>query len=213
MAPAPGDDFWVDEAKLTVSDAAWLDRFGVSVALDGDRFIGAAIYNDDAGPVTGSAYVFRRSDNDTPLDPSDDFWIEEDKLTASDAAAGDWFGVSVSISGDWAVVGASHDNDAGEHSGSAYMFRHDDNGTPSDPTDDLWVEMTKLAVSDASEIGFFGWSVSISGDRCIVGAIWGEAAYVFRRSDNGTPSDSSEDCWVEEAKLVSPDPVPFAGFG
>ncbi len=49
-------------------------------------------------------------------------WTQQQKLTASDAAAGDQFGVSVSVSGDTAVVGAYEDDDAGDSSGSAYVF-------------------------------------------------------------------------------------------
>ncbi len=49
-------------------------------------------------------------------------WSEQAKLTASDAAAGDEFGYSVSVDGDTALVGAHYDEDAGDNSGSAYVF-------------------------------------------------------------------------------------------
>ena len=58
----------------------------------------------------------------------------EVKITASDGAADDKFGCSVAISGDYAVVGALLDDDAGSGSGSAYIFKRD--GT-------AWAEQAK----------------------------------------------------------------------
>ncbi len=223
----PADDFWVEEDKLRASDNAEGDLFGISVSISGDRCVVGAWLADDVGVDSGSAYVFRRDDNGTPLDPSDDFWVEEDKLTASDAATHDAFGVSVSISGDRSIVGAWLDDDAGNLSGSAYVFRRDDNGTPLDPSDDYWVEEDKLTASDGAAGDEFGKSVSIQGDRAAVGAFEDDdacdadpdpncdsgSAYVFRRYDNGTPSDPGDDFWVETAKLTASDTLPSDFFG
>ena len=49
--------------------------------------------------------------------------LSEFRITAADSAAGDEFGNSVSISGDYAVVGAMWDDDNGAASGSAYLFK------------------------------------------------------------------------------------------
>lgn len=213
----PNDDFWVQESKLTPWDVSEGDAFGVSVAIRGYRAIVGARADDDAGSNSGSAYVFRHDDNDTPYDPTDDRWVQEAKLTASDAAAGDQFGTSVSISDDRAVVGAHLDDDAWYYSGSAYVFRCDDNATPLDPSDDFWVQEDKLTASDAAGGDRFGVSVSISGDRIVVGAAWDDdaclaeptcdsgSAYVFRRDDNGTSSDATDDFWAQQAKLVASD--------
>ncbi len=202
------------------SDAASGDMLGFSVSISGDRALVGA-WHDDIGVRTqaGSAYVFRRDDNGTPLDPSDDLWVEEDKLIALDAATNDQFGIAVSISGDRAIVGAWLDDDVGNLSGSAYVFRRDDNGTLFDPSDDFWVEEAKLAASDGAAGDEFGKSVSIDGDRAVVGAYEDDdacgddpdphcdsgAAYVFRRSDNGTPLDPGDDEWIETAKLIPSD--------
>ena len=64
------------------------------------------------GNDSGSAYIFKRDGTS---------WLEQGKLLASDGAAFDYFGVSVSISGDYVVVGAFNDDDNGEDSGSAYI--------------------------------------------------------------------------------------------
>jgi hypothetical protein len=98
------------EYKLTASDAAAGDYFGVSVSVSRDTAVIGA-WGDDAG--MGSAYVFTRTAG---------VWTEQAKLTASDMAAGDTFGESVSVSGDTALIGADADDDGGSASGSAYVF-------------------------------------------------------------------------------------------
>ncbi|MHC4240276.1 MAG: FG-GAP repeat protein, partial [Planctomycetota bacterium] len=59
------------------------------------------------------------------FDFSDPCNIIESKLTASDAAAGDQFGISVAISGNTAIVGAYKDESAGNNSCSAYVMAND----------------------------------------------------------------------------------------
>ncbi len=206
----PTDDAWVEQVRLTASDPVAGDRFGKAVGISGDRVVIGA-----PQPLTmgnGAAYVFRRDDNGTPTDPSDDTWIEEDKLSDKNGAAGDQFGEAVSISGDRIVVGAKLDDDEGSASGSAFVFRLDDSGTPSNPNDDSWVEEDKLNASDAAVADYFGHSVSIDGGVIAVGAPrnrdeddWSGSAYVFRRDDNDTPFDPTDDFWFEEDKLVPSD--------
>ena len=81
------------------------------------------------------------------------------------------FGYSVSISGDYAIVGAHSDGD----SGSAYIFKKDG---------DIWSQTAKLTADDGEVRGYFGNSVSVSGDYAIVGNRKG-AAYIFQRQGNG----------------------------
>ena len=130
-------DIHSEQQKLTALDADGGEAFGRSVSISGNRIAVGAPSDDDAGNQSGSAYIFR-------LSIIDAIWIQETKLTASDAAVEDQFGFSVAVRGDRAVVGARLDDDAGNKSGSAYIFRRDDNGTPSDPGDDVWIEETKL---------------------------------------------------------------------
>jgi hypothetical protein len=100
----------------------------------------------------------------------------EFKLTASDGTSWDQFGGSVSISGDYAIVGASEDNDNGNNdSGSAYVFER---------INSSWTEIAKLTASDGASEDYFGLSVSISGDYAIVGALGDD--------DNGTNYCGSE---------------------
>ena len=103
---------WVQEQKLTASDKASDDRFGISVSIDGERALIGAYVDDDGGDATGSAYVFKRTGTN---------WVEEQKLTASDKAVDDQFGISVSIDGGRALIGAYWDDGGGNDAGSAYV--------------------------------------------------------------------------------------------
>ena len=143
---------WMEQAKLTASDAAAGDLFGWSVAIDGDTIVvGALRGDDDNGEDSGSAYVYTRTGTT---------WTEQAKLTASDGAAGDQFGWSVAIDGDTIVVGANLDDDNGPASGSAYVFTR---------TGTALTQQTKLTASNGAGADRFGISVAIAGDTIVVG--------------------------------------------
>ena len=108
---------WVEHQKLLPADNAEGDAFGVSAAMtEGTIIVGAAYKTHEVADWAGAAYVFR-------LDGSQ--WVEEAKLLASDGSAEDYFGRSVSICGDTAVIGAVEDDTYQEDAGSAYIFRFD----------------------------------------------------------------------------------------
>ncbi len=169
---------WVQEQKLLADDGAPGDGFGVSVSVSGDVALVGASGDDDNGTNSGSAYVLRW--NGTA-------WVQEQKLLADDGAIGDWFGFSVSVSGDVALVSALQDDDNGFSSGSAYVFRWKGSA---------WVQEQKLLPEDGAGGDLFGSSVSVSGDVALVGA-WQDddngwnsgSAYVFLW--NGT-------AWIQE---------------
>jgi hypothetical protein len=171
---------WREKAKLLASDGASGDHFGYSVSISGDKTIVGAGGDDDKG----SAYIFEWDGTG---------WIQQQKLLASDGNAGDSFGYSVSISGDYAIVGAAGDDDKGTTSGSAYIFKWDGIS---------WIEQAKLTASDGNAYDYFK-SVSISGDYAIVGS-WGNddsgnlsgSAYIFKRNGEN---------WSQQAKLLASD--------
>ena len=179
---------WVEEQKLAASDGAGGDDFGYSVSLSGDTALIGAHGNDDNGTSSGSAYVFHYNGSN---------WVEVAKLTASDGATDDIFGVSVSISDDTALVGASRDDDFAKNTGSAYMFRY--NGSN-------WVEEQKLTPSFSAPSVRFGTSLSISDNTAMVGAPGANFArlYVFQ-------FDGSN--WVEEQVLTASDGADYDTFG
>ena len=171
---------WTQVADLTASDPDGGDRFGVSVAVDGDTIVVGAKRNGGEGLNAGAAYVFAKPDSG---------WAdatETAKLTASDAAIYDTFGRSVAVSGDTIVVGAPSSDQAGSWSGAAYLFVKPDGG---------WVNATETAqlqASDAGEDQCFGQSVAADGDTVVVGVYTfctpdypSGTAYVFVRPSSG----------------------------
>ena len=192
---------WIQEQKLVASDGDDNDIFGWSVSLDGDAaLIGA--YGDNLGPMidAGSAYVFR-------FDPDGSGqWVQEQKLTASDGLTGDFFGWSVSLSGNIAVIGADLDDDGGPSSGSAFVFRYQGGE---------WVETAKILSADLEPGDVFGISVSTDGQRAIVGANFSDdacdpgencqsgSAYVF--GSLGDCNENGELDLCDIADGVSPD--------
>ena len=106
---------WTQRAKLLATDGAENQFFGASVAISGDTVVVGAYGDDDKGSGSGSAYIYTRDDAGS-LTAS---WTQRAKLLASDGAANDYFGFSVAISGNTAVVGAYGDDD---DKGSAYIF-------------------------------------------------------------------------------------------
>ncbi len=184
---------WTQQGKLLASDGVAGDQFGWSVSLSGNTALIGASWDDDNGVSSGSAYVFTRTGTT---------WTQQAKLFASDGAAGDFFGVSVSLSGDTALIGAAWDDDKGVDSGSAYVFTR---------TGITWTEQAKLFASDGAAGDFFGWSVSLAGDATFIGAYMNDdkgvdsgSAYVFTRT--GTT-------WTEQAKLFASDAAPGDYFG
>jgi len=173
-------------AKLVTPDTMPGWGFGYSVSIDGDyAIIGAesmAGGTDILLPEVGAAYIFHRTGPNS--------WDKGTKIIAPDARAWDHFGVSVSISGDYAIVG-SNQADLGlgtdspmYNAGAAYIFHR--TGTNS------WDKGTKIIAPDAQAGDWFGTSVSICGGYAMVGAIYedgGEgdplssagAAYFFQR--------------------------------
>jgi hypothetical protein len=183
---------WVQQAKLLASDGAAGDEFGISVSISGDHAIVGAYEDDDKGTDSGSAYIFKR-DGET--------WSQQQKLLASDGAVEDYFGVAVSICDDLAIIGAIGDDDKGNYSGSAYIFKW---------TGTSWSQQAKLLASDGAADDLFGISVSISGDYAIVGAdqYYNSSgtgkAYIFERSGAN---------WVQKPKLTASDGTEQDKFG
>ena len=155
---------WTEMQRINASDKGAGDEFGTSVSISGDYVIvGAPLedHNATGGAnlnSAGSAYIFEREVGT---------WTQMNKIVASDRAASDMFGVSVSISGDYAIIGAyneDHDQTGGNtlnNSGSAYIFKN---------TSGNWIEENKIVASDRGDSDLFGYSVAISEDYAIAGA-------------------------------------------
>ena len=92
------------EFKINASDGGPFEEFGYSVSISGDYAVVGAYKHADNGSSSGSAYIFKRTGTS---------WAQQAKLLSSDGAADDEFGASVSISGDYAAVGAYFHYDNG----------------------------------------------------------------------------------------------------
>lgn len=117
--PGSGWSDMTETAKLTASDGASYDWFGHSVSLSNDNIVIGAYRDGDNGVGSGSAYIFKKSVSGWAT------MTETAKLTASDGVSYDWFGYSVSISGNNIVVGTPQDRASGLFSGSAYVFKNE----------------------------------------------------------------------------------------
>ncbi len=202
---------WAQEQKIIASERLNDDNFGVTVAISGDYVVvGSAGEDENAAGVNtlgdaGAAYVFFRTGTT---------WTQQQKIVASDRGTSDRFGISASISGDYLIIGASKDDEdaAGGNAvvdaGSAYIFTR---------TGTTWAQQQKIVASDRGLVDNFGFSVCISGDYAIIGAVYENenasgtatlsragSAYIFGRS--GTT-------WTQNNKIVASDRAADDNFG
>ena len=175
-----GANNWGEVKKLTGSGTTQpagdqsVSNFGYSVSISGDT----AIVGMNALVQVGNAWIFERNGGGM------NNWGEVKKLTASDGAANDQFGISVSISVDTVIVGASGDDNS---KGSAYIFKRNTGGINN------WGQVKKLTASDGAAGDEFGYSVLISGDTAIVGSVGDDnvkgSAHIF--ASTPTPTAAS----------------------
>lgn len=195
-------------AELVASDAAAYDWFGISAGLSGNIALVGADGNDPyfngTNVVFGSAYVYR------DVASASGTVTEDLHLVTYDPAYPDGFGVSVSLSGNTALVGADLlDLDNSTYSGRAYVYRNLDTATGS------ITENVKLTGSDQTGgQDEFGHSVSLSGSIGLVGAYGNDAAdyqsgraYVYRNLHTASGTAT------EHAILNASDPAAFDKFG
>ena len=174
--------------KLLASDGESGDRFGQSVAVDGNTAVIGSRFDDDKGPDAGAAYVFVRATG---------VWTQQAKLVASDGTSFDQFGSSVALDGDTIVIGAYSDD-------SAYVFVRTAGG---------WTQQAKLLASAGSGGAGFGGSVALDRDTAVIGAafddpgaafVYSGAAYVFTRTAG---------VWAQAARLKASDGASSDQFG
>ena len=141
---------WQEEAKLVPADGASYYAFGYDVSLSGDTAIIGSPQDNEIGSESGSVYVFVRRQNGT--------WEEVQKLTPTDGEADDYFGWSVAISGDTAVIGANGDSERGVSSGSGYVYTKIGGN---------WIENGKIFPENGAANDWFGHSVALSGSTAL----------------------------------------------
>jgi hypothetical protein len=220
---------WIEESVIDAPRPGESDRFGDSVSIAGDMLAVGASEEDSAATGidgeedgnqvgdSGAVYVFQRRDG---------VWDRDAYVKASNTGAGDFFGASVSLSGDTLAVGAYGEDsaaagaggdgtdDSATDSGAVYVFER---GSGS------WVQAAYLKASSPGPSDRFGWSVTTSagivvagapgedsaaagvdGDQDSDGATDSGAAYVFQRAGES---------WYQKAYVKADSPGVGAGFG
>ena len=167
-----------EQQKLTASDAAADDEFGVSVAVSGDTAVVGSRLDDNAtGVDSGAAYVYVRSGP-----PGNRVWTQQAKLIGANLyeLAGSQSGISVAISGNTALVGSWLWPNMSA-TGTAYVFVRS-----GPPGSEVWTQQAALP-ADFGAFTYFGVAVALQGNTAVVGAHvalggYGGSAYFFTRS-------------------------------
>lgn len=187
---------FIQQVKLTEKTKVGENQFGYSVALDEDTALIGVPGDDEKGSAAGAVYVFRRDEKGV--------WQQMQKLTASNGKASNFFGASVALSGDVALVGARGANPEGSFSGAVYVFVRGSDG--------VWKEVQVLNADDGKAGNFFGWSVAVYGNTALIGArgngdekSFPGAAYVFTQGADGK--------WAQAQKLTALDGAGGDEFG
>lgn len=226
---------WNEEAKLSPTDGVTADYFGFSVSLEGSRALVGAFGQDRN---TGAAYIFTRSATTwsqtatlKPPSAASGFgisvslsgkraligsptgtdgvtgsgyifafdgarWNQTADLRAFDGEPEDNFGYAVALFGNRALIGAPFDN---RSAGSAYLFAYDGAS---------WSLETHVFASDGASDDNFGTSVSLSGNRLLIGALGDDG---FTGSAHLFAYDGVT--WNEQAKFIASDRASFDLFG
>lgn len=221
---------WAQEAYIKASNTGANDYFGLGLGLDGDTLAVGAVGEasaatgiggeqaDNSAQDSGAVYVFRRTGT---------AWTQEAYIKASNTGAGDYFGWSLSLSGDALAVsaysedsgatgiGGDQADDGATDSGAVYLFRNSGGS---------WAQEAYIKASNTDAGDAFGASVSMSGDVLAVGAP-GEAAAAAGiggdQADNSAPRSGAVylfrhtgDSWAQEAyiKASNPDAGDELGF-
>ena len=185
---------WSHAETLTV-EGNGNNSFGQRVAIDGNYILvsakGDTVGNNFLG---GGVYVFRK---DTPS------WTLDGRLTPSEVDADARFADDLAISGEYAIVGAGHDDTRDFNTGSAFIFERQDS---------TWVEAAKLVPNDGEYFDRFGAAVDIDGEYAVVGAPFRSkngdplgAAYIYKRDQDGQ--------WKFMQKIVASDSTESLVFG
>ncbi|RJP37233.1 MAG: hypothetical protein C4547_05790 [Phycisphaerales bacterium] len=184
---------WIEAGRILASDLRANALFGHDVGIDGDLMVVGAPWDSDNGTLAGAAYAYRFDGRE---------WTDEFKLMASDGGAFEFFANRVAVSGDFVLIGESHDRDQGPEAGAAYLYLTEGS---------TWTEYAKLLPSDGGEFDWFGFAVDIEGPVAVIGARQDApngkesgSAYVYR-------FDGRE--WVEEQKLLPSDGAAGDRFG
>ncbi len=142
------------ESKIIAFDGDVDDRFGKAVSLSDEWFAIGANRDDDSGDNSGSVYLYRYENSEI---------VSEHKIIPFDGDDNDYFGKALALDGQWLAVSSLYDNINGEKSGSAYIYKLEDNE---------WSFHSKLVPDDGAPLDRFGYSIDIHNNTVVVGAVY-----------------------------------------
>lgn len=151
-----GADNWGQVSKLLATTGTDNDNMGSSVAIDGNYAVVGATGVDGLFQNKGAAYVFKNSAGG---------WNQVARMSAPQSTQNDNFGVSVAVSGPWALVGANQNDLKGADAGAAFLFNKNQNGIF-----DSWGLKTVILDPNGSAGDHFGSGVGIDGDYAVISA-------------------------------------------
>lgn len=183
-------DSWVQEAKIQATAPKAMAHFGESVAISGNYVVVGAPNEAGNHKQEGAVYIFKKTG---------DTWKQHNRFESPTKKERDNFGQSVSISGNYAAVGASEK--VGK--GVVYVLKK---------TDDAWAQETTLLPKNNTRCEMFGSSVKIDGNYIVVsdptedvlGIHNSGAVYVFKKEGNK---------WQQTTKLRATSPKSMGLFG
>jgi hypothetical protein len=209
--PLSGWTTMTETVKLVATDGEGDDEFGFSVGISGDKMLIGAYKDDDNGFTSGSVYAYKASaENEESFSFTQK--IVPEKYMNFDY---EYYGYSVSIDGNFAVVGANGYNN---YQGRAYVLEL--NGSN-------WEKVAILTASDAEEGDKFGSSVCILGNQIGIGAKGNDSdagcVYVFEKPLNGwanmtetailTASDGKADSYFGNSISISEEIIVVGAYG
>lgn len=178
---------WSQKQILTAKDAKAGDAFGQSIALTERFVVIGAPHSDAPDKDSGSAYVYVRES---------DRWRFHTKLTATDGAEGDLFGISVAIDGNTILVGADLNDERAEKAGAVYVYEFDGK---------QWNHQAKLMAQDGADTDIFGVRVALFGDTALISARRDDVEGIGEDAGSAYIFERTKGKWTQTQKLVAPD--------
>lgn len=151
---------WSLQSKFSPAEKEANDYFGSAVALRGNRLVVGA---PGAAHNTGASYVFERTGSS---------WTEKKRITASDAAAGDFFGapVALNVAGDVVVAATDKSIDSKVAVGRVYVF-----------SGSAWTNEAQIDSASPDDNNDFGNSLAVDGNRLAIGEPGANSASLYLR--------------------------------
>ena len=178
---------WIQNQKICPLDGDKNDNFGTSVCIRGNISIIGAPGDNTKGTWSGAAYIFERTEGT---------WKQKVKLTAEKGTEFDFFGLSVSINQNTAIIGAPGNDKFGNAAGCVYVF---------EKKNDVWTQTMNVYGSKAVSGQSFGTDIALDGERFVVGAPsdknqdYPGLVYVFQKGLQSSFSEQIE--WREIARI------------